>query len=226
MGEMITFASNGGTDQGYLATPSQGSGPGLVVIQEWWGLVPHIKDVCDRFAGEGFVALAPDLYRGKTVDEPDEAQKTMMGMTLDQAGKDMSGAVDEAARRSSSGQVGVVGYCMGGGLALVLGCQRPDKVKAVVPYYGVIPWEEAQPDYSKLQGAVQGHYATHDDFAGPETARSLEDDLKGLGKQAELFIYPDTQHGFFNDSRPGQYAPEASRLAWERTLAFLRAQLG
>lgn len=225
MGEMLTFASNGGTDQGYLATPSDGPGPGLVVIQEWWGLVPHVADVCDRFAAEGFVALAPDLYRGVTAAEPDEAQKQMMGMALDQAAKDMSGAVEEVARRSSSTRVGVVGYCMGGGLALVLGCQRPDKVAAVVPYYGVIPWLEAQPDYAAMTAAVQGHYATHDDFAGPEKARELENTLSGLGKQAEVFIYPDTKHGFFNDARPGQHDPEASALAWERTLAFLRKTL-
>lgn len=226
MGESITFASNGGTDQGYLATPPSGSGPGIVVIQEWWGLVPHIRDVCDRFAAEGFVALAPDLYRGKTASEPDEAQKTMMAMRMDQAGKDMSGAVDEVARRSSGAGVGVVGYCMGGGLALVLACQRPDVVKACVPYYGVIPWPEAQPDYAAMTAAVQGHYATHDDFAGPEAARSLEGELKALGKQAEMFIYPDTNHGFFNDSRPGQHDAAASGEAWERTLAFLHAQLG
>ncbi|MGH9075701.1 MAG: dienelactone hydrolase family protein [Acidimicrobiales bacterium] len=233
---MITFASNGGTDQGYLATPASGDGPGVVVIQEWWGLVPHIADVCDRFAAEGFVALAPDLYRGLTAAEPDEAQKAMMGMRLDQAGKDMSGAVDEVARRSagpkdgvarpSAGpKVGVVGYCMGGGLALVLGCQRPDRVAAVVPYYGLIPWPNAAPDYSAMTAAVQGHYAAEDDFAGPEKARELERALTGLGKQAEVFIYPDTHHGFFNDARPAQHSAEASALAWGRTVAFLRSTL-
>lgn len=227
MGEMITFASNGGTGQGYLANPASGagSGPGLVVIQEWWGLVPHIKDVCDRFASEGFVALAPDLYGGKTAAEPDEAQKAMMAMGMEQAAKDMGGAVDEVARRSSGDAVGVVGYCMGGGLALVLACQRPDEVKAVAPYYGVIPWQEAQPDYAAMTAAVQGHYATDDDFAGPEAARGLEASLKAIGKEVELFIYPDTHHGFFNDSRPGQHSPEASRQAWERTVSFFRAKL-
>ncbi|MGH9127999.1 MAG: dienelactone hydrolase family protein [Acidimicrobiales bacterium] len=225
MGEMITFASNGGTGQGYLARPASGSGPGLVVIQEWWGLVPHIADVCDRFAGKGFFALAPDLYRGETAAEPDDAQKEMMGLRMDQAGRDMSGAVDEVARRSASGGVGVVGYCMGGGLALVLGCQRPDRVRAVVPYYGLIPWPDAQPDYSAMSAAVQGHYATRDDFAGPPVARALREQLGSLGKEAEMFTYPDTSHGFFNDTRPGQYSAEASALAWERTLAFLRAKL-
>ena len=225
MGEMISFASNGGTDQGYLATPASGSGPGLVVIQEWWGLVPHIADVCERFAGEGFVALAPDLYRGVTATEPDEAQKEMMGLRLDRAGRDMSGAVDEVARRASTGGVGVVGYCMGGGLALVLACQRPDEVRAVVPYYGLVPWPDVQPDYQAMTAAVQGHYATHDDFAGPGLARALAERLGEMGKEVEMFIYPDTVHGFFNDTRPGQYSAEASALAWERTVAFLRSRL-
>ena len=154
MGEMIEFPSNGTTGQGYLATPEVGAGPALVVIQEWWGLVDHIKDVCDRFAAEGFTALAPDLYRGESTTEPDEAGKLMMALNLERAAKDMSGAIDwlTSSDKVRGDGVGVVGYCMGGGLALVVGCQRPDQVKAVAPYYGVIPWESAQPDYSKLAG--------------------------------------------------------------------------
>ena len=161
MGEMVEFPSNGQTAQGYLATPSSGAGPGVVVIQEWWGLVPHIKDVCDRFAAEGFAALAPDLYHGESTTEPDEAGKLMMALNIEQAAKDMSGAVDylQASDAERGQGVGVIGYCMGGGLALVLACQRPDEVKAVAPYYGLIPWENAQPDFSKMEAAVQGHYA-------------------------------------------------------------------
>src|SRR5271169_4458515 len=158
MGEMIEFPSNGTTGQGYLATPGSGTGPGVVVIQEWWGLVPHITDVCDRLAAAGFVALAPYLYAGTKVpvSEPDEAGKEMMALALDRAGRDMSGAVDEVARRSSAPGVGVVGFCMGGGLALVLACQRPDAVKACVPFYGIIPWPDAQPDYSAMGASVLG----------------------------------------------------------------------
>src|SRR5829696_10268790 len=120
MGERIEFASNGWTASGYLATPASGTGVPLVVIQEWWGLVPHITDVCERFAAEGFVALAPDLYRGESTTEPDEAGKLMMAMNLEQAGKDMGGAVDEVALLAGGDRVGVTGFCMGGGLALVL----------------------------------------------------------------------------------------------------------
>ncbi|PZS16287.1 MAG: hypothetical protein DLM54_11490 [Acidimicrobiales bacterium] len=225
MGEIIEFPSNGSTGQGWLALPARGSGPGVVVIQEWWGLVDHITDVCERLAGEGFVALAPDLYQGETTDEPDDAQKKMMALRLDEAAKNMSGAVDAVHQRSSGAGVGVVGFCMGGGLALVLATQRPDLVRAVVPFYGLVPWPDVEPDYRPMSAGLQGHYAEDDDSAGPQAAHDLEETLTGMGKEAEVFIYPGAHHGFFNDSRPEQYAPEASRLAWGRTVAFLRSHL-
>src|ERR1700729_120651 len=204
MGELIEFASNGSTAGGYLATPDSGSGPGVIVIQEWWGLVDHIKEVCDRFAAAGFTALAPDLYHGKKVrpGEPDEAGKTMMAMQLDQARRDMSGAVDEVLRRSTGDKIGVIGFCMGGGLALVLATQRPDAVAAVVPCYGVIPWPDAQPDYDAMPAGVQGPSAANDDFFTPEAAEALAEQLRALGKQVEIFIYPATDHAFFTHTRP------------------------
>ncbi|MGH9004028.1 MAG: dienelactone hydrolase family protein, partial [Acidimicrobiia bacterium] len=150
---MVEFPSNGTTVVGYLATPEAGAGPGLIVIQEWWGLVDHIKDLCDRFAAEGFTALAPDLYHGATTTEPDEAGRLMMGMNLERAARDMAGAVDHlAGHEAVRGQgVGVVGFCMGGGLALWLGTLRPDAVKAVVPYYE--SFLERFPDVAALAGA-------------------------------------------------------------------------
>jgi carboxymethylenebutenolidase len=225
MGEMIEFPSNGSTGQGYLAAPA-GAGPGVVVIQEWWGLVDHIKDVCDRFAAEGFVALAPDLYHGKAASEPDEAAKTMMAMRMETAAKDMGGAVDEVRRRSGRDAVGVIGFCMGGGLALVLATQRPDAVRAVVPCYGVIPWAEAQPDYSRLSAAVEGHYAELDDSAPPAAAHALEAQLRGLGKEATVVVHPGTHHAFFNDTRPEVYDPEEAGKLWRSALAFFREKLG
>ena len=142
MGEIVEFPSNGSTAQGYLAVPASGTGPGVVVIQEWWGLVDHIKDVADRLAAEGFVALVPDLYHGKSTSntEPDEAAKLLMSLNLEQAGKDLSGAVDYVAARSTGDGVGVIGFCMGGALALIVGTQRPDQVKAVIntiPGFGI-----------------------------------------------------------------------------------------
>lgn len=225
MGEIVEFPSNGTTGSGYLATPAGGSGPGVLVIQEWWGLVPHIKDVADRFAAEGFVALAPDLYHGAVTTEPDEAGKLMMAMNLARAGKDLSGAVDFLLARAAGDGIGVVGFCMGGGLALVLACQRPDTVKAVAPFYGVIPWPDAQPDYSKLAAKVEGHYAERDGFFTPELARKLEADLRALGKDATVHIYPGTDHAFFNDTRPEVYDADAAATAWQRTLALFRSTL-
>ena len=187
--------------------------------------MPHIEDVCERFAAEGFVALAPDLYGGVTTTEPDEAGKEMMALDMDRAATQLSGAVDEVAQRSQRGEVGVVGLCMGGGLALVVACQRPDLVKAVVPFYGLIPWPDAQPDWSRLEAAVQGHYAERDSMFGPEAARSLESDLHALGKDVEFHIHADTDHAFFNDSRPEVHDPEQAAIAWRQTLDFLRAKL-
>lgn len=172
MAETVEFASNGKTASGYLETPESGNGPGVVVIQEWWGLVPHIKDVVERLAGEGFVALAPDLYHGEETEEPDDAGKMMMAMDIERAARDMKGAVDFLAAHpavSSSG-VGAVGFCMGGGLVLWLACLS-DKVAAAVPFYGVAPWPEASPNFKNSVAAFQGHYAEHDDGAGPEVAR-------------------------------------------------------
>jgi len=201
----------------------------VVVIQEWWGLVDHILDVCDRFAAEGFTALAPDLYHGKKVpnSEPDEAGKALMALDLPNAARDMAGAVDflqdhEAVRGQG---VGVVGFCMGGGLALWLATLRPDAVRAVVPFYGFVP-RDTQPDWSAMTAAIEGHFAEHDDLAPPEMVAGLETELHDLGKEFRVFTYPGTTHAFFNDTRPEVHDEDAARQAWVRTLEFLRAKLG
>ncbi|HEY3843426.1 MAG TPA: alpha/beta fold hydrolase [Acidimicrobiales bacterium] len=225
MGELIDFPSNGSTASGYLAWPEGGSGPGVIVIQEWWGLVDHIKDVCDRFAAAGFVALAPDLYHGVTVSEPDEAGKAMMALKMDQAARDMSGAVDEVQRRATGEHVGVIGFCMGGGLALVLATQRPDAVAAVVPSYGLIPWPDAQPDYRALSAAVQGHYAGNDEYFTAAAAEALGEQLRGLGVDAEIIVHPGVDHAFFNDTRPEVYDATAATALWDSTLDFFRSRL-
>ncbi|MEO5725348.1 MAG: dienelactone hydrolase family protein [Ilumatobacteraceae bacterium] len=226
MGEMITFQSNGHTCGGYLATPKGGSGSGVLVIQEWWGLVPHIKDVVDRFAAAGFVALAPDLYHGESSTEPDGAGKLMMALNLQQAGKDMSGAITVLQEKSGKEKIGVVGYCMGGGLALVISCQRPDAVAACAPHYGVIPWASAQPDWSKLEAKVEGHYAELDHSFPPSEVHALQDRLRGLGKDATLHVYPGADHAFFNDTRPEVYNATAAKSAWDATVELFRSTLG
>lgn len=222
MGERVSFKSNGGTCEGYVA---DGGGPGVIVIQEWWGLVPHIEDVADRFAAEGFTALAPDLYHGRASFEPDEAGKLMMALNLGEAGKDLTGAVDFLQERTGRPKVGVVGYCMGGGLTLVLATLRPDAVAAAAPYYGVIPWAEAQPDWSKLSARVVGEYAEKDGFAGPDAVRALETQLRDLGKDATLHVHAGADHAFFNDTRPDVYDAAASSLAFGRTLELFRSTL-
>ena len=225
MGDIVTFASNGGTASGYLATPEGGGGLPLVVIQEWWGLVPHVTDLCDRFAAEGFAALAPDLYGGESTTEPDEAGKLMMALNVEQAAKDMSGAVEELRRVTGREAVGVTGFCMGGGLALVLACHRPDAIAACVPFYGLIPWPSAQPDWSTMRAAVLGHYAEQDDFFGPEQAAGLQRALTDAGVDADVHVHPGVDHAFFNDTRPEVYDAAESAKAWDETLAFLRAHL-
>lgn len=224
MGELVSFPSNGHAASGYLAVPSSGSGPGVIVIQEWWGLVPHIKDVCDRYAAEGFVALAPDLFNGKTTTEPDEAGKLMMTMNIEQAAKDMSGAVDylKGLDAVTSTGLGVTGFCMGGGLAMMLATQRPDDIVACAPFYGVIPWEAAQPDWSKLRAPVRGHFAAEDGFFGPEMVKELEDKLVGMGKDVELVVHPGVDHAFFNDTRPEVHHPVTAQKAWDATIVFFR----
>ena len=226
MGEMVKFVSNGSTDTGYLATPDVGAGPGLIVIQEWWGLVDHIKDVCDRFAAEGFSALAPDLYRGQATTEPDEARKLVMSLDYERAARDLSGAVDHLTRHESvRGQgVGVIGFCMGGGLALWLATLRPDEVKAVASFYG-IPRGVAQPDWSRMTAAVQGHFGEDDGSISPEQVQALEAQLREAGGEADMFLYPGSGHAFFNDTRPA-YNDDAARQAWIRVLEFLRKHLG
>jgi carboxymethylenebutenolidase len=226
MGDLIEFPSNGGTASGYLAEPASGTGVPLVVIQEWWGLVPHIVDVCERFAAEGFLALAPDLYRGESTTEPDEAGKLMMALNMAQAAKDMSGAVDEVSLRAGGHRVGITGFCMGGGLALVAATQRPDKIKACVPWYGLIPWPDAQPNWDRLDAEVLGHYAELDGFFTPAAAEELADDLRRRDKTVEIVIHPGVDHAFFNDTRPEVYNAAESMAAWHQTVGFLLTTLG
>jgi carboxymethylenebutenolidase len=230
MGEMVEFPSNGSTGGGYLAPAHEGgAGLGVVVVQEWWGLVDHIVDVCDRFAAEGFTALAPDLYHGKTVPnkEPDEAAKALMALDLERAARDLSGAVDylQAHDAVRGHGVAIVGFCMGGGLALWLATLRPDAVRAAVPFYGIAP-KGAEPNWSAMTAAVEGHYAEHDDMASPDAVAAFEARLTDLGKEVRIFTYPNTGHAFFNDTRPEVYEEDAARQAWVRTLEFLRAKLG
>lgn len=224
MEELVEFRANGRTANGYLAIPTQGSGPGVIVIQEWWGLVDHIKDVCDRFANEGFVALAPDLFHGKSAKSPDEAGKLMMALRIDEAEKDLSGAaqylLDQKA--TTGDKVGVVGFCMGGALSLYTATKNPN-IGACVVFYGGHP--NVKPDLPNLHAPMLGIYGERDKSVTPESAHKLEQQLKSLGKEAEIIIYPGADHAFFNDTRPAVYNAEAAADAWPRTIKFLRTHL-
>jgi len=222
-GHMVEFTANGKTASGYLALPA-GKGPGVVVIQEWWGLVDHIKDVCDRFAAAGYVALAPDLYHGQTTKSPDEAGKLMMALRIDEAEKELRGAIQYLLAHPSvePKKVGTIGFCMGGALSLYAACENP-QVSACVVFYGGHP--NVKPNLEKLQAPVLGIYAERDQFVTPESVRQLEAQLKQLGKTAEIHIYPGADHAFFNDTRPEVYNREAAEDAWRRTLDFFSTYL-
>ncbi|MCE2514221.1 MAG: dienelactone hydrolase family protein [Acidobacteria bacterium] len=224
MGAMVEFAANGKTAGGYLTTPASGSGAGVIVIQEWWGLVQHVKDVADRFAGEGFVALAPDLYHGRSTTSPDEAGKLMMALEIDRAERDLRGAIDFLlARDDVAGErVGTVGFCMGGQLSLFAACANA-KVGACVDFYGIHP--NVTPDLASLQAPVLGFFAERDGFVTPEAARKLESDLRAAGKEAEITIFDGADHAFFNDSRPDVYHAGYAADCWTRMVAFYRRHL-
>lgn len=223
-GQMVGFSSNGGTTTGFLAIPQKGTGPGVIVIQEWWGLVDHVKDVCDRFANEGYVALAPDLYHGESTKSPDEAGKLMMALSIDQAEKDLRGAIQYLLNHEATtgARVGVIGFCMGGALALYAASKNA-QVGACAVFYGIHP--NVKPDLPNLQAPVLGIYAERDQFVPPESVRELERQLKELGKSVEIHIYPETDHAFFNDQRPDVYNPKAAEDAWRRVTQFFAKHL-
>jgi carboxymethylenebutenolidase len=202
----------------------------VVVVQEWWGLDPSIKEMAERLGAAGFVALAPDLYHGELAQhtEMDKAAQLMTQLPPDRAARDMSGAVDFlAAHEAVTGEVlGVMGFCMGGMLSWILACNRPDKIKAVVAFYG-FPQGEAEPDWSQLDAAVRGHMAENDDFFGPDAARSLESKLQGMGKDVSCTVHPGTGHAFMNPHNAlGTLDEELAGQVWPQAIDFLHERLG
>lgn len=222
MGEKVTFVSNGGTCEGYLAIPKGGSGPAVIVIQEWWGLVGHITAIADRFAEAGFVALAPDLYHGVIAKEPDHAMKMLMGLAMDKAALDIDGAAKYLSDRDDvSGKgIGAVGFCMGGSLALWSATLSPEIV-ATVAFYPGLPWARMEPNWTNYSGkSAQIHCSESD---GTSTAPGIQEAVKAIKSahgNVETFDYPGTHHAFFNDDRPEVYDAEASALAWDRMITF------
>jgi carboxymethylenebutenolidase len=229
MAQTVEFSSNGARASGYLVTPPSGSGPGVLVIQEWWGLDSGTKTMTDRLGAAGFVALAPDLYHGELAGhtEMDRAGRLMRSLPPDRAARDMSGAIDYLGGRPDvKGRgVGVVGFCMGGMLAFIIAASRPDRVAAVVPFYG-FPQGDNEPDWSRLQARVRGHMAERDDFFRPEAARALEQKLRALGKDVTLTVHPGTGHAFMAPHNAlGTLDEKLAARIWPQVTAFLHETL-
>ena len=223
--ETIEFAANGGTASGYLAKPVEGGPyPGVVVIQEWWGLNPNICDIANRIAAEGYVALAPDLFHGAVTAEPDEAQKLMMTLQEPNALVDMSGAVSALQARDDvrADRIGVTGFCLGGGMSLLLAMNNP-AVTAAAPFYGVPG--AGMGDAGQIQGAVMGFFAGRDEWINAEVVESIGSALNDAGVRNQIHMYPDSDHGFFNDTSPDVHDPEAAADAWDKLKAFFAAEL-
>jgi carboxymethylenebutenolidase len=221
----IEFPTSAGPTKGYLATPADERGPGVIVLQEWWGIEAHIRSVCDRLAAEGFFALAPDLFDGETTTQPSEAEQKLMALSIEKAEPQMCGAAEHlAAQPGVQGEaIGALGFCLGGGLAVWAAATCP-KVTASVSYYYVMP--HGKPDFSMLKGPVLGHFGTADEFIPQATAAELESELREAGAEVTFHYYEGRGHAFFNEvDRLGTYDAQAAQLSWERTVSFLRAAL-
>jgi carboxymethylenebutenolidase len=223
MGSMISFArTNGGTASGYLAEAKDAKAPGVVVIQEWWGLQGQVKSVCDRLAAEGFHALAPDLYGGKVVPYHDPAAASAAMTALD-----FKAATDEAVRgavqhlKARGAKVGLTGFCMGGAVT-VIGAVRIPELDAAVCFYGIPPEDVASP--AAIRVPFQGHFAKQDDWCTPAAVDAFEAKLKAAGKTYELHRYPG-HHAFMNSDRKEVYDDPSAKQAWERCVSFFRRHL-
>ena len=222
MGETVSFQSNGWTCDGYLARPRSGQGPAVVVIQEWWGLNEHIEDVTRRLGNEGFVALAPDLYHGVVVSEPDEARKMVMDLDMEEAVREIRHAIDFllAQEYVAGPAVGIVGFCMGGRLVLQT-ARVEEHLGAAVAFYGS-PLEPAAA--RKVKAPLLGLYGAEDGGISEASIRAMEGALDEAGSENEIQIYQGAGHAFFNDTAASSRR-EAAVDAWQRTLGWLRGHL-
>jgi carboxymethylenebutenolidase len=224
MGEMIQMKRpDGKMTAGYLAKPAKGGdkAPGLVVIQEWWGLNDQMKKVADRYAAQGYRSLVPDLYRGRVAKDADEAGKMMNALDFGAAAtQDIRAAA--LWLRASGTKVAVVGYCMGGALTLIASVKVPE-VDAGICFYGIPPKQAADP--AQMRVPFQGHFANKDTWCTPAAVNGLEADLKQTKVTWEVYRY-DADHAFVNETRPEVYDPAAAKQSFDRSLTFLKAHVG
>jgi len=223
---VVAMDVQGAPVEGYLALPDSGSGPGVLVIQEWWGLVPHIRTVVERLAAAGFVAMAVDHYRGVETSEPDEAKKLMMGMQVAAVAADISAGAEYLLSRDEvmGDSVGSIGFCMGGGLSLLAPTIGP--ISSAIAFYPAMPWPDYHPDWQQYAGkAALIHKAESDEaHAGPRIAE-YADAIRTAGGEVSIFDYPGSEHAFFNDDRPEVFHAEHAQMAWQRSIDFLDARL-
>ena len=226
-GRMIEFDAGGALAPGYLATPDTvaGSGaPGVVVLHAWWGLTEPFREVCDRLAEAGFVALAPDLYRGKTTAAVEEAEALVAALDGERASNDVRGAAQylrQLGQTKGHDKLAIVGFSLGGAYALDMSVTQAEEIAAVVIFYATYTGL----DYRRAQAAYLCHFAENDPFEPAEAAAALEQELQAAGRPATCYTYAGTGHWFFEANRPDAYDAAAAALAWERTLAFLNAEL-
>ncbi len=223
-GRSVTFAADRVEGSGWLARPRDGAThPGVIVIQEWWGLDAHIKDVAGRVAGEGFVALAPDLYHGAFATEPDEARKLAMAMNRERAIDELAAAVRhlQSLDDVQPKRVGCMGFCMGGSLTYALAAATAD-IAAAAPFYGGMTPPPEQ--LAGIEAELFCAYGADDGGIPLERVREIEETLRAANRRFELKVYEGAPHSFFNDTRPS-YRPEAARDAWDKTIALFRRAL-
>ena len=224
-GTNVTFASAPGEGSGYLSLPAgAGKHPAIIVIQEWWGLNDWIKQQADRFASQGYVALAPDLYRGKVASDPNMAHELMRGMPQDRAMSDLRGAFRflEARKDVDSKHIAVIGWCMGGGYAIDFAIAEP-RLAAAVMNYGHTVTDPAS--IAKLHAPLLGNFGADDHGIPPADVNAFEAALKKAGKPVDFKIYPGAGHAFMNPNNTGGYVESAAKDAWSRIDAFLTHHL-
>ena len=217
-GQDVSFDVNGEKAKGYLATPSQPNGPGVIVLHAWWGLNQFFKDLCDRLAAEGFVAFAPDLNEGRVATTIDEAKQIMSELNFERKKAIADVMVDtlRAQPEVRKGPLSLIGFSMGAVWSLALADEFPNDIGKVVLFYGV-----GETDFTRVKADILGHFSDSDEWEPLDGIRAMEEDMHSAGLEPVFHIYPMVQHWFFEQDRP-EFDLQAAEVAWKRTLEFLR----